>query len=257
MKRKFGWCGTAFLSSFLCLVGSGNLMAQAGQDESVLEEIIVTASKRGEVSVQNVAGGIRAITGEFIEDYNLRSFEDIARMEPSLQFSKLADSDLQPIIRGIQSPGAGTVGVYFDETVITGANFNDGGGRTPDIGAYDIERVEILKGPQGTLFGASSMTGTVRFISNKPDASKVDGNLRISGNTIEDGDPSYAFDGMINLPAVEDVLAFRGVAWYESRGGSIDFYSGLNGVTETKDADEAERAGLDGKRFHGAEGIAD
>lgn len=244
MKMKLGCCRTAGLLAVMCLTGSGSLMAQAGRDDTVLEEIIVTASKRGEVSVQEVAGGIRAMTGEFIENYNLRSFEDIARMEPSLQFSKLADSDLQPIIRGIQSPGAGTVGVYFDETIITGANFNDGGGRTPDLGAYDIERVEILKGPQGTLFGASSMTGTVRFISNKPDASGFDAYLRAVGNTIEDGDPSYSFDGMINLPAVEDVLAFRGVAWYESRGGFIDHYAGLNGVTETKDANEVERTGF-------------
>jgi len=190
-----------------------NVMAQ----DTVLEEIIVTATKRGEVSVQDMVGAVRAVTGEFLEQHNLRTFEDVARLEPSLQFAKGAIGDLQPIIRGIQSPGAGTVGVYFDETVITGANFDDGGGRTPDIGAYDIERVEILKGPQGTLFGASSMSGTVRFISKKPDASGFDANFRIGGDTIADGDPGYGVDGMVNIPLVEDVFAIRGVAWHESR----------------------------------------
>jgi outer membrane receptor protein involved in Fe transport len=220
------------------LTASANVAA-----EDILEEIIVTASKRGAQSVQDVAGGVRAFTGGFMEDHGLRTIEDIARLEPSLQFAKAAIGDLQPVIRGIQSPGAGTVGVYFDETVITGANFNDGGGRTPDIGAYDLARVEILKGPQGTLFGASSMSGTVRFISNKPDASGVDANLRVGGDALEDGDPGFGVDGMINIPITEDVFALRGAFWHESRGGFIDSYTGINAVTETKDADSVDKTG--------------
>jgi len=210
--------------------------------DTELEEIIVTATKRGEVSVQDIAGGITAMPGEFLDKQNLRTFEEIARLEPSLQFAKAAEGDLQPIIRGIQSPGAGTVGVYFDETVITGINFDDGGGRTPDIGAYDLQRVEILKGPQGSLFGASSMTGTVRFISNKPDASAMDANFRMGGYLLEDGDPGFNVDGMVNIP-VADTFALRGVAWYESKGGFIDEYAGLNAVTLTKDADEVDKTG--------------
>src|SRR5690606_3163200 len=106
-----------------CLAGIGYLMAASAAQSAELEEIIVTATKRGETSMQDIAGGISALTGETLEKYNLRTFEDIARLEPSLQFGKGAEGDLQPIIRGIQSPGAGTVGVYFDETVITGMNF--------------------------------------------------------------------------------------------------------------------------------------
>ncbi len=222
----------------LCLITPLKIMA-----DTALEEVIVTATKRGEVSVQDVAGGITALPGKFLDEHNLRTFEDIARLEPSLQFGKAAEGDLQPIIRGIQSPGVGTVGVYFDETVITGMNFDDGGGRTPDIGAYDMQRVEILKGPQGTLFGASSMTGTVRFISNKPDTSGFDANIRVGAHTLKDGDPGYNADGMINIPVVEGVFALRGVAWQEKRGGFIDEYSGLNAVTLRKDADEVEKTG--------------
>ena len=220
------------------LAYSTNVAAQA-----VIEEIIVTATKRGEVSVQNMVGGVRAISGKFIDDHQLRSFEDVARLEPSLQFAKAAVGDLQPIIRGIQSPGAGTVGVYFDESVITGINYREGGGRTPDIGAYDIARVEVLKGPQGTLFGASSMTGAVRIISNKPDAGGFDANMRFGGNTLEDGDSGFAGDGMVNIPVIEDVLALRVVGWYEDRGGFIDEYTGLNAAVEIKDADDVETVG--------------
>jgi outer membrane receptor protein involved in Fe transport len=211
--------------------------------QTVIEEIVVTATKRGDVSVQEIPAGIKAVTGDFLEERDLRSFDDLARVEPSLQFAKAAIGDLQPVIRGIQSPGAGTVGVYFDETVITGVNFQDGGGRTPDIGTYDIQRVEILKGPQGTLFGASSMTGTVRLISNKPDAGRFDANVAARGNGLEDGDAGYGVDGMINVPVIDGVLALRAVGWHEHGGGYIDHFVGLNGVTEIEDADESDRSG--------------
>ena len=216
----------------------------AGQDRSTtpLEEIVVTATKRGEVSVQDIPAGISAISGEFLQSQNIRSLEDVARLAPSLQLSKQATGDLQPIIRGIQSPGAGTVGVYFDETVITGFNPQDGGGRTPDTGAYDIARVEILKGPQGTLFGASSMSGTLRIISNKPDPSAFDANVSVRADTLQDGENGYGADGMVNIP-LGDTFALRGVGWYEQRGGFIDQFAGLNAVTKIEDAYEIERVG--------------
>ena len=207
-----------------------------------LEEIIVTATKRGEVSVQDIPAGVSAISGDFLESQSIRTLEDVARLVPSLQLSKQASGDLQPIIRGIQSPGAGTVGVYFDETVITGFNPQDGGGRTPDTGAYDIARVEILKGPQGTLFGASSMSGTLRIISNKPDPSAFDANVSVRADTLQDGETGYGADGMVNIP-LGDNFALRGVGWYEDRGGFIDEYVGLNAVTRIEDANEVERFG--------------
>jgi len=225
----------------LALLAAGWL--QCAGAAAVLEEVEVTASKRGGISAQDAVGSIRALSGDFLEQHNLRSFEDIGRLEPSLQFSKAAVGDLQPIIRGIQSPGAGTVGVYFDETIITGINFQEGGGRTPDIAAYDIARVEILKGPQGTTFGASSLTGTVRYISNKPDADGFDASLRVGGDTLEEGDAGYAVDGMINIPVIDGVLALRGVGWRESRGGFLDQFAGLNAVTFIEDADEVDRTG--------------
>jgi outer membrane receptor protein involved in Fe transport len=218
------------------------LPAAAQERSAALEEIVVTATKRGEVSVQDIPAGVSAISGEFLESQNIRSLEDVARLAPSLQLSKQATGDLQPIIRGIQSPGAGTVGVYFDETVITGFNPQDGGGRTPDTGAYDIARVEILKGPQGTLFGASSMSGTLRIISNKPDPSAFDANVSVRGDTLQDGENGYGADGMLNIP-LGDQFALRGVGWYEQRGGFIDQYAGLNAVTKIEDANEIERVG--------------
>ena len=117
--------------------------------QAVIEEVIVTATKRGAVSVQDLAGGIQAIGGDTIDDYDFRSVEEFARLSPSLNFATQGRGDSQLVIRGIQSPGSSSVGFYYDEAVITSANFQDGGGRTPDIGAYDMERIEILQGSPG------------------------------------------------------------------------------------------------------------
>ncbi|MGH8139881.1 MAG: TonB-dependent receptor [Steroidobacteraceae bacterium] len=208
-----------------------------------VEEIIVTATKTGAVAAQSIPAGISAVSGNTLEESNVHALEDIARLVPSLQMGAAAPGDLQPIIRGIQSPGAGTVGVYFDETVVTGVNFQNGGGQTPDIGAYDIDRLEVLKGPQGTLFGASSMSGTVRFISNKPDAKAFDARVSIRGDDLNEGAAGYGGDGMLNVPVISDVLAVRAVGWYERRGGFIDEYVGLNAITKITDANDIEKEG--------------
>lgn len=219
------------------------LSVSSTQAQQVIEEITVTATKRGSVSVQEIPVAIRAVTGDDLEKFNLRSMEDISRLEPSLQYETSGAGDLQLVVRGIQSAGAGTVGLYFDETVITGANFQDGGGRTPDVGAYDIERVEILKGPQGTLFGASSMSGTVRIISNKPDAEAFDASVSAMADSVEFGDEGYGVNGMINMPLIDETLAVRAVGWQREAGGYIDHYAGLNGETLTKDANDSEISG--------------
>ncbi len=225
-------------SAVLCALYLSDISAQ-----TTIEEIIVTATKRGEVSAQDIAGGISAIGGDTIEKHNLRSLEDFSRLEPSLQYATQGAGDTQLIIRGISSPGDSTVGVYFDESPITGGNFQDGGGRTPDIGAYDIARIEVLKGPQGALFGASSMSGVVRIITNKPDASGFEMSVSAGIETVEHGDEGYSVNTAINVPLVADTLALRLVGWQKEQGGYIDQYAGLNGVTELKNVNDSEITG--------------
>jgi len=219
------------------------------QAQTILEEIVVTATKRGELSVHDIAGGIQAIGGKTLEDFDLYSIEQISRLAPSVQFASQGRGDSQLIVRGIQSPGSSTVGFYWDEAVITGANFQDGGGRTPDIRAHDMQRVEILKGPQGTLFGASSMSGTIRLITNKPDSSKFDFNASVSGVTIEEGGEGYEMHGMINIPLIDGELAIRGVGWREDEDGFIDQFVGYHRLSDPtspvllKDVNDIETTG--------------
>ena len=208
-----------------------------------IEEIVVTATKRGEISVQDIAGGITAITGDTLDKHDLRSLEDFSRLEPGLQYATQGVGDTQLIVRGISSPGDSTVGVYFDESPITGGNFQDGGGRTPDIGAYDIARIEVLKGPQGTLFGASSMSGAVRIITNKPDASAFDMNVSAGFESTGHGDEGYSVNAAVNVPLIADTLALRLVGWQKEQGGYIDQYAGLNAPTELKDVNDSEITG--------------
>jgi outer membrane receptor protein involved in Fe transport len=215
----------------------------ASQETAAPEEIVVTATKQGAVALQRVPASIDVVTGTLLEDRNVRSAEDLARLTPSLNFVKSGDGDLQFIIRGIQSPGESTVGFYLDETVINGVNFGSGGGRTPDIGAYDVERVEVLKGPQGTLFGASSMSGTVRVITNKPNTRRFSGTVSGSVSGTKDGGTNHGFDAMLNVPLVPGVLGLRGVLWHDYFDGYVDGYFGVNGVTFVKDANKSKKTG--------------
>ncbi|MGH8137796.1 MAG: TonB-dependent receptor [Steroidobacteraceae bacterium] len=214
----------------------------AAADEQ-LDEIVVTATKTGAVSPRSIPAGISALTGNTLEESGIHSLDELPRLIPSLQMGIASPGDLQPIIRGIQSPGAGTVGVYFDETVITGVNFANGGGGTPDVGSYDIDRVEVLKGPQGTLFGASSMSGTVRFISNKPSTRDFDARISVRAESLDGAQGGYRGDVMLNAPLIKDTLAVRAVAWYDREGGYIDEYTGLNAVTKIPNANEIAKAG--------------
>jgi len=196
--------------------------ASAQGSDLRLEEVIVTAQKRGAQVLQDVPSQIQAFTSQQIEDYLATEFVDLATQVPSLQFQDLGPGDKEYIIRGVNSTATATVGVYYDEAVITARTKQDGGGRQADIELHDLERVEVLKGPQGTLYGASSMSGTIRFIPNKPDPSGFDANVEAQIADTENGEFGWHVDGMVNIPVIEDKLALRGVGWVTEDGGFVD-----------------------------------
>lgn len=194
---------------------------QAAPD-SALQEIIVTADKRGEASLQKVPITIQALSGELLTAKGAKTFQDFATSVPGLQFDDLGPGDKKYIIRGVNSTGAATVGVYYDEAVITAANSNDGGGRNADIRLYDLERIEVLKGPQGTLYGASSMSGTIRFITTKPKMDSFEGNITGDISGTHKGGTNYNLHGTLNIPVIDDMLAIRATGWIDSQSGYID-----------------------------------
>ncbi|KUR74473.1 TonB-dependent receptor [Novosphingobium sp. FSW06-99] len=184
-------------------------------------EIVVTAQKRSE-SIQHVPISIQALGAATLEQHQVTSFDDYAKQLPSVSFQSFGPGQSQLFFRGITSGGDGlafgalpTSGVYLDEIPVTTI------GALLDIHVYDMARVEALSGPQGTLFGASSLSGTLRMITNKPVLDKVEGSFDVTVDKYGKGDAGATVEGMINLPLAKDV-AVRIVGFYDHEGGYIN-----------------------------------
>lgn len=194
----------------------------ASTDTAILEEIVVTATKRGSVSLADVPFSIQALTGDDLAKFGAIDFNDFYRQIPGLSVLDAAPGNKRMVIRGISGAGAGTVAVYLDEVVATGRNSDAEGGLQADVRLFDIDRVEVLKGPQGTTFGSSSLAGTVRYITNKPDTTKFGGRLFAGGRTTRGADSGGQFEGMVNLPLIDNKLAIRVAGFYQDQPGYID-----------------------------------
>ncbi len=195
------------------------------QEGMTLEEIIVTATKREE-SLQEVAISVATLGSDQLEELGIVDFESYAQMLPSLSFKSVGPGTATLIMRGAADGGDGnasgsqpSVGLYLDEAPVTTIASN------LDIHIYDIERIEALGGPQGTLYGASSQSGNLRIITNKPNAEQFSGGVDVTGFGTADGDPSYSVEGFVNAP-LSDKAAIRLVGWYLDEGGYIDNIAG-------------------------------
>jgi outer membrane receptor protein involved in Fe transport len=198
-----------------CLLMYTNVIA------AEIEEIVVTATKRGEVDVQSLGAAIYAITGDNLENRNQIDFEEFAASVPGLHFQDLGPGDKEYIIRGINGNGPAVVGAYFDEYVITANDQQDGGGKNAPIKLVDMERIEVLNGPQGTLYGANSMAGNIKFIPRKPNTEEFSVSFNSDFSDTTDGGTGYNLSGALNLPA-SDQFAVRLVGWRTDADGWID-----------------------------------
>ena len=201
---------------------SRSTAAAPAADSSAIkvEEIVVTASKRGAYSLQDIPYNISAVTADQLSKTGATTLDDVARLVPGVNVVG-AQSNKQVIIRGLAATaGAPQVTVYLDETPLNGAAGNV---RQGDLGLYDIQQVEVLRGPQGTLYGAGSQGGTIRYITNKPDLTKFEGSIGArAGVRSRGGDTRLEGNGMVNIPLVEDKVALRGVAYWREVDGFVD-----------------------------------
>lgn len=205
----------------LALAATAAATVANAQQEPVLEELVVTATKR-ETTMKDTPAAIAAVSGDAIRDSQSFSLESFTRLDPSIQVNNRGVGDNQIIVRGIASSGKPTVGLYYDEAVITGLGLDGGSDNQPNIQLHDLNRIEILKGPQGTLFGAGSMSGTVRFITNKPDLSQQSFGFTGSAASVKDGNELFQGEAVANLPLVADKVGLRAVAWGDTGGGYIE-----------------------------------
>lgn len=222
--------GRAPLAAAIWLAFSGFALAQdeapaaadeEDKDTAVLEAITVTAQKRVE-NIQEVPISMQVLGTETLEELNVGDFDDLAVMLPSVSIDSGGPGFTRVYMRGVANGENGnhsgplpSVGMYLDEqpiTTITGAL---------DVHIYDIERVEALAGPQGTLYGASSQSGTIRVITNKPDPTAFAAGYGLEANKISGGGIGHVGEGFLNLP-VNDNLAIRLVGWTKEDAGYID-----------------------------------
>jgi outer membrane receptor protein involved in Fe transport len=213
------------------LYGPGAAAADASSDSTALDEVVVTANKLNSQKVLDLPISIQAISGDSLQRAGYSAFMDIAGEIPGLSVQDLGPGDKKYVIRGINSTGDSTVGIYYGEAVISGSNADDGGGFQSDIRLYDLDHVEVLRGPQGTLYGASSMSGTIRFVPKSPDLNTLGGYLTTEGSETAHASGNYNVNGAINLPIIDGVLALRLVGWKVYDSGYINQTRVGEGIT--------------------------
>jgi iron complex outermembrane receptor protein len=191
-------------------------------DMGSLEEILVTATKR-EQSLQRIPISVTAISGQELEDRNAVNFDDYARGVPDLSFTDLGDGRERISIRGVDSKiGQAVVGYYFGETPIPDSSSVSAAKVAFDPAIVDINRVEVLRGPQGTVFGSGSMGGTIRIIPNEPESTKEELSIKdILSSTQGANGTKELISGMFNIPLIRDTLALRISMWASWDSGFI------------------------------------
>jgi iron complex outermembrane recepter protein len=215
-------CGLAVA----CSPALGQQVSQtAAPTASALEEIVVTATKRSE-SAQDIPISLTALTGDALESRGAMNFDDYARSVPGVSFTDTGVGRQRIAIRGIDATvGSSVVGYYLDETPIPDASGESLSAENVafDPELVDINRVEVLRGPQGTVFGAGSMGGTIRIIPNEPDPGRVASSVKADLSYIDHSNGvSQTYSGMLNMPLIQNRLAIRLSAWVREDQGFIE-----------------------------------
>jgi iron complex outermembrane receptor protein len=204
--------------------------ADSGAGDSGLDSVstvTVTAQRRSE-SIQNVPITVQAITGDQLKQLGVSSFDDVVKYLPNVSFGANGPGQGEIYMRGLSAgPAAGeqssasilpfpNVAVYLDDQSVQFP------GRNLDIYMADMQRIEVLEGPQGTLFGGGAEAGAIRYITNKPNLAKTEGDASAMYGITAHGDPNTSIQAMLNVPVIEGTFALRGVIYNEKRGGYID-----------------------------------
>ena len=210
----------SFLGALSIGIGVSQTNNLHAQDD--VEEVIVTAAKK-EQNIQDVPMSVQAISSAELERKNIKSLEDIANLSPAVTFNNVGPGKSNFYIRGVSDGSimnsyAGTestTALYLDEQPLTAASL------TPDLHVYDIERVEVLMGPQGTLYGSSSTSGNIKIITKKPDTSSIDYGFDVEYGSINMGSNDNSLEAFVNLP-IGSNMAARISAYDVQDGGWID-----------------------------------
>ena len=212
------------VATALALAAPRSQAAVAAADSpsaSGLEEVIVTARKREE-NLQNVPLSVDVLTQRDLTNLGITQFDDYATKVPSISFISIGPGTQLFFMRGVSDgsnpnyANTSSTGVFLDDVSLSLS------GVQPDLHLYDIARIEVLNGPQGTTFGAGSMAGAVRYITNKPDVHAFSAGGDLDGGKIDDGRENWTYEAFLNAPLIDGVLGLRVSAFSASQGGFID-----------------------------------
>jgi outer membrane receptor protein involved in Fe transport len=227
-KYKASCAVAAILSGFAGAAVAADASSAAGSNTSVsaVEEVIVTAQHRDE-SIQKVPLTVQALSGDTLQKQNITTLDDLLKYTPNVTFASNGPGTGNIFIRGLSAGFAGNqssatkdpfpnVAIYLDEESMSFPS------RNVDIYLADMSRVEVLEGPQGTLFGGGAEAGAVRYITNKPNLDHFEGSVEAGYGWTAHGDANTELQAVVNIPIIEDKLAIRAVIYDERQGGYID-----------------------------------
>jgi iron complex outermembrane receptor protein len=230
-KQKLTYAIAAILSgSAAGFVQAAPAAATDTEASDSIQEITVTAQRRSE-NIQNVPITIQALTAETLNQLSVTTFNDYVKYLPNVTAPNNGPGQGNIFMRGLSvgsagSQSSGSIGGFPNVAIYLDDQSGQLPSRNLDIYAADLERIEILEGPQGTLFGAGAEAGVVRYITNKPKLNTTEANFEAGYGTTAGGDPNSDLSAVINLPLIADTLAVRAVIYNDRRGGYIDNVAG-------------------------------
>ncbi len=225
MRSKISYAVAAILGG--ASFGAAAAEPAAGTTEGgALEEIIVTAQKR-EQSIQDVPISMQALTGQALQQLNVSTFDDYIKFLPSVTTASNGPGQNEVFMRGLSagsqaSQGSGSTGAWPNVAIYLDNQSGQLPNRNLDIYAADLNRIEVLEGPQGTLFGAGAEAGAIRYITNEPKLDKVEASVKGGYGITTHGDPNTDLTAVLNVPLIADKMAVRAVIYDDRRGGYID-----------------------------------
>ncbi len=215
-----------FGSIALAADATTNTTTAAAASDTALEEVVVTATRRAE-NLQDVPISVQALTSETLSQLHIETFDDMVKYLPNVTAPSNGPGQGNIFMRGLSvgqagSQSSGTIGQFPNVAIYLDEQSGQLPARNLDVYAADLQRVEILEGPQGTLFGAGAEAGVVRYITNKPVLDKTEGSFDAGAGVTAHGDPNSNITAVFNLPLIENTFAVRAVIYDDRRGGYID-----------------------------------
>jgi iron complex outermembrane receptor protein len=227
MNSKISYAVAAILGGASCAAGAADQASGTTESASdTLAEVTVTAQRRSQ-NIQDVPISMQALTGQALQQLNIQTFDDYIKYLPNVTSASNGPGQNEVFMRGLSagsqaSQGSGSTGVWPNVAIYLDNQSGQLPGRNLDVYAADLNRIEVLEGPQGTLFGAGAEAGAIRYITNEPKLNVTEGSITGGYGTTAHGDQNSTLTAILNVPLIPDTMAVRAVIYDDQRGGYID-----------------------------------